>query len=70
MSVQLLQIFIEVTGNKELCTSGTFSNCSYDALQGGGIVRQEVADHHVPSSLAGHQLEDDNVRAVFLLGFH
>ena len=62
-----LQIYIEVSGNKKLCTLGALDNCCNDALQGGGIVRHEVAYQQVPAVTDRHQMKAGDGQAVLLV---
>ena len=60
MSVQRLQIYIEVSGNKEPRTLELLADLRNYEIQGGGIARRKVAARHFPAAPAHHQMEAGN----------
>ena len=61
---------IKISGNKELCTSGSVDDFRNEALQGGGIAQREVKNHHMTASPSCHQLEADNIQTALFVGLH
>ena len=70
VAIQKIQVCAEISGNKEIHTSGTVADCRHFALQGVGVARRKVTTHHVQALYACHQLVADEVRDVLLVGLH
>ena len=69
VSVWRLHIYIEVYGNEELHTLGALDDRRNNALRGGGIMRREVASHHVPEAPTRHHLGDGDFQFMLWMGF-
>lgn len=54
--IQFRQISVKVSGDKKLCSSGLLTDHRNDAIQGGGVVRYEVAISHVSEAPSCHHL--------------
>ena len=70
LSVWGNNICVKLPVNKELRTPGGLTDgCQY-ALQGGGVVRREIASENVPAAPSYLQTEVDNIRDVQLKCHH